>query len=331
MSISDSVSATHGQPSLSHPEHYSVMLEEAINGLQIQADGFYVDGTFGRGGHAAAILQQLSPDGRLLLLDRDPSAVAVARERFGKDSRVTIVQSPFSHLGEVLEQLGIKQSLDGLLLDLGVSSPQLDESERGFSFMQEGPLDMRMNPEQGESAAEWLQHAAEAEIAQVLWEYGDERHSRRIARAIVQSRDETPFVTTLQLAALIQRVVPGHSKKHPATKSFQAIRIHINRELEELERVLERAVERLAAGGRLAIISFHSLEDRMVKRFFKRMATRQKEVPLDIPLPSETIPGLLKTVGKAQFPSAEEIAENPRSRSAVLRVAERLPQLERAE
>ncbi len=254
--------------------------------------------------------------------------MAVATARFASDPRVTIVQSPFSRLVEVLEQQGGRRKLDGLLLDLGVSSPQLDQSERGFSFMQDGPLDMRMDPAQGVSAAEWLQSAPQQEIARVLWEYGEERHARRIARAIVEDRSESPFLTTLQLAELIRRVVPGHSKKHPATRSFQAIRIHLNRELEELGRVLDLAVEWLAPAGRLAIISFHSLEDRMVKRFLRRSATRERELPPDIPLRSETIPGVLRAVGKAQFPSAEELARNPRSRSAVLRVAERLPQAE---
>lgn len=304
------------------------MLEETVNGLNIHPDGLYVDATFGRGGHASAILQQLSPKGQLLMLDRDPTAVAVAQARFADDPRVTIFHSPFSRLSALLQQQGVERKLDGLLLDLGVSSPQLDERERGFSFMQDGPLDMRMNPQQGESAAEWLQHASQEEIARVLWEYGDERHSRKIARAIVNDRTETAFTTTLQLAELIKRVVPGHPKKHPATKSFQAIRIHVNRELDELKTVLEQAITLLAEGGRLAIISFHSLEDRMVKRFFKRSATRIKEAPLDIPLPSETIPGQLTAIGKAQFPSHNEIQQNPRSRSAVLRIAERLPELE---
>ncbi len=302
------------------------MLEEAVEGLHIQPDGLYVDATFGRGGHSSAILQKLSPKGRLLMLDRDPAAVAIARERFVDDPRVTIFQSNFSQLSALLQQQEDEQKLNGLLLDLGVSSPQLDERERGFSFMQDGPLDMRMNPQQRESAADWMQHASQEEIARVLWEYGDERHSRKIARAIVNNRTENPFCTTLQLAELIKRVVPGHPRKHPATKSFQAIRIHVNRELEELKSILDQAVALLAEGGRLAIISFHSLEDRMVKRFFKQCGTRIKEVPLDIPLPTETIPGLLKTIGKAQFPSESEIEKNPRSRSAVLRVAERLPE-----
>ncbi|MBT5745691.1 MAG: 16S rRNA (cytosine(1402)-N(4))-methyltransferase RsmH [Gammaproteobacteria bacterium] len=304
-------------------DHFSVMLEEAINGLHIQPDGFYVDATFGRGGHAAKILEQLSPEGRLLLLDRDPTAVAVAREKYQDDARVTIVHRPFSALQEVLQQLEIHSKIDGLLLDLGVSSPQLDQSERGFSFMNDGPLDMRMNPQQGVSAAEWLQQADQQEIARVLWEYGDERHSRRIARAIVNDRVETPFSSTTQLAELIKRVVPGHSKKHPATKSFQAIRIEVNQELQELRQMLDQLVDLLQAGGRIAIISFHSLEDRMVKRFFRRCEKGEQDFLPDIPLRSVEYQGEMKTVGKAQFPSAQEIEQNPRSRSAVLRVAEK--------
>jgi len=300
-----------------------VMLEEAINGLHIQPDGFYVDATFGRGGHAAKILEQLSPEGRLLLLDRDPTAVAVAREKYQDDARVTIVHRPFSALQEVLQQLEIHSKIDGLLLDLGVSSPQLDQSERGFSFMNDGPLDMRMNPQQGVSAAEWLQQADQQEIARVLWEYGDERHSRRIARAIVNDRVETPFSSTTQLAELIKRVVPGHSKKHPATKSFQAIRIEVNQELQELRQMLDQLVDLLQAGGRIAIISFHSLEDRMVKRFFRRCEKGEQDFPPDIPLRTVEYQGEMKTVGKAQFPSLQEIEQNPRSRSAVLRVAEK--------
>ncbi len=306
--------------------HFSVMLEEAVDGLNIRADGFYVDGTFGRGGHSAEILKRLSPQGHLLMLDRDPAAIAAAEQRYADESRVTIAHAPFSQLSTVLENMDVERKLDGLLLDLGVSSPQLDQSERGFSFMQDGPLDMRMNPEQGESAAEWLQHADQQEIARVLWEYGDERHSRKIARAIVHDREETPFTSTRQLAELIQRVIPGHGKKHPATKSFQAIRIHINRELEELQQVLEQAVELLATGGRLAIISFHSLEDRMVKRFFRKCEKGMaEELPPDIPMRAVVHQGVMKTIGKAQFPSTHEIEQNPRSRSAVLRVAERLP------
>lgn len=299
------------------------MLEEAVDGLNIQADGLYVDATFGRGGHAAAILQQLSERGKLLLLDRDPTAVAVAQQRFAEDPRVTVVQSPFSHLGEVLKQQQIERKIDGLLLDLGVSSPQLDESERGFSFMQDGPLDMRMNPQQGLSAAQWLQQADQQEIARVLWEYGDERHSRRVAAAIVRDRQETPFTSTLQLAELIKRVIPGHSKKHPATKSFQAIRIEVNQELEELRTLLDQLIDLLQPAGRVAIISFHSLEDRMVKRFFRRCEKGDQECPPDIPLRTTKFEGPLSTVGKAQFPSSQEIEQNPRSRSAVLRIAEK--------
>ena len=300
------------------------MLHETVKGLAIHPDGFYVDATFGRGGHSQEILKQLSAAGHLLMLDRDPQAIATAKERFGSDPRVTIVHSPFSELPEVLEKMEGVEKIDGLLLDLGVSSPQLDQADRGFSFMQDGPLDMRMNPEQGESAAEWLQHAPAEEIARVLWEYGDERQSRKIARAIVHDRVEAPFTSTLQLAGLIQRILPKGGKKHPATRTFQAIRIHINRELEELQQILESLIALLNPGGRIAIISFHSLEDRMVKRFFRRCEKgEQAPMPIDIPLREVAHTVLLKGVGKAQFPSPQEIEENPRSRSAVLRVAER--------
>ncbi len=306
--------------------HYSVMLEESVTALQVQPDGFYVDATFGRGGHSSKILNHLSSSGHLLMLDRDPVAIEAAQNRFGEDSRVTIVQSPFSQLQEVLEQLGV-ETVDGILLDLGVSSPQLDQAARGFSFQQDGPLDMRMNPQQEVSAATWIASASQEEIARVLWEYGDERHSRRIARLILKTREEQPIETTLQLAELIKRAVPGYSKRHPATRSFQAIRIHINQELQELRDLLDQAVERLASGGRIAVISFHSLEDRMVKRFFKKCGKGGgQQLPHDIPIRmTEESSGVMKTTGKAQFPSAEEISENPRSRSAVLRVAERLP------
>lgn len=307
------------------PAHYSVMLEESISALHIQPDGFYVDATFGRGGHSSKILNHLSAAGHLLMLDRDPVAIEAAQERFGSDPRVTIVQSPFSQLQQVLDQLGV-ETVDGMLFDLGVSSPQLDQASRGFSFQQDGPLDMRMNPQQEESAATWIASASQEEIARVLWEYGDERHSRRIARSILRAREEQPIETTLQLAELIKRTVPGYSKRHPATRSFQAIRIHINRELQELRELLDQAVDRLATGGRIVIISFHSLEDRMVKRFFKKCGKGgAQELPHDLPIRVVEESGVMKSIGKAQFPSAKEIEENPRSRSAVLRVAERLP------
>ena len=300
------------------------MLSEAVAGLHIQPDGLYVDGTFGRGGHAAKILQQLSPQGQLLLMDRDRDAVAQAQQRFADDNRVTIVHRPYSALAEVLDEATGREKVDGLLLDLGVSSPQLDQAERGFSFMQQGPLDMRMDQRDPLTAANWLQSEAEDEIARILWEFGDERHSRKIARMIVAQRQQQPITQTEQLAELVKRALPGYHKRHPATRTFQAIRIHINRELEELRGLLDQAVSRLPPGGRIVIISFHSLEDRMVKRFFRRCERGEQELPPDLPIRNVEQQGVMRTIGKPQRATADEIALNPRSRSAVLRVAERL-------
>jgi 16S rRNA (cytosine1402-N4)-methyltransferase len=298
------------------------MLGESVEGLSVRADGRYLDGTFGRGGHARAVLSRLGVAGRLLLMDRDPAAIDVARAEFADDARVAIRHANFSSLAEWEETAG---GLDGVLLDLGVSSPQLDEAARGFSFMADAPLDMRMDTTQGESAAEFLARASERDIADVLWSYGEERHSRRIARAIVADRDSAPFTRTGQLAALIERVVgrrePG---KHPATRSFQALRIRVNRELDALQQGLDAALERLRPGGRLAVISFHSLEDRVVKLFIRDHSGRVQNSRRGPPVLAA--PALLAAVGKAQFPSDAELAANPRSRSAVLRVAEKLPQ-----
>lgn len=291
--------------------HRPVMLDEAVAGLAVRDDGIYVDGTFGRGGHSAQILAGLGADGRLHGFDQDPEAVAHARERFAGDARFTIHHRNFVELQPVLQEAGIAGRVDGILLDLGVSSPQFDDAARGFSFSKDGPLDMRMNPLAGESAAQWLARAEDTEIADVLWQFGEERNSRRIARRIVETRTAAPLTTTLQLAALIASVPgPRSHRIHPATRSFQALRIFINRELEVLERVLAQAVDVLAPGGRLAVISFHSLEDRIVKRYLRDLAR------CDVPR--------LKLHGK-QFPSREECETNPRARSAVLRIAERLP------
>ncbi|MEW5834586.1 MAG: 16S rRNA (cytosine(1402)-N(4))-methyltransferase RsmH [Pseudomonadota bacterium] len=301
-------------------QHIPVMLDEAVEGLAVKAGGRYLDGTFGRGGHARAVLSRLGPDGRLLLMDRDPQAIAAARAAFADDPRVSIRHDNFSALAEWDETAA---GLDGVLLDLGVSSPQLDEAARGFSFMADAPLDMRMDPTRGESAAEFLARADEREIADVLWQFGEERQARRIARAIVADREATPFTRTGQLAALIERIVgrrePG---KHPATRSFQALRIHVNGELESLQRGLEAALERLNVGGRLSIISFHSLEDRAVKLFIRDHSGRVQGSRRGPPVAAA--PARLAAVGKAQFPTAAEQAANPRSRSAVLRVAEKL-------
>lgn len=301
-------------------QHIPVMLGEAVEGLAVKAGGRYLDGTFGRGGHARAVLSRLGPAGRLLLMDRDPQAIAAAKAAFADDPRVSIRHANFSSLAEWDETAA---GLDGILLDLGVSSPQLDEAARGFSFMADAPLDMRMDSTGGESAAEFLARAAEREIADVLWQFGEERHARRIARAIVADRDATPFTRTGQLAALIERVVgrrePG---KHPATRSFQALRIRVNGELESLQRGLDAALERLKVGGRLSIISFHSLEDRAVKRFIRDHSGRTQGRRRGPPVVAA--PARLAPVHKAQFPSDAEQAANPRSRSAVLRVAEKL-------
>jgi 16S rRNA (cytosine1402-N4)-methyltransferase len=276
--------------------HRPVMLDAAVAGLAPRPAGIYVDCTYGRGGHSAAILDHLGGSGTLHALDQDPEAVADARVRFAA-------------LGLLAAELGIAGRIDGVLMDLGVSSPQLDAAERGFSFGKPGPLDMRMNPAAGESAAQWLARAQEAEIADVLWRYGEERNSRRIARRIVQTRAERPITTTAELAALIASVPGPRSRSiHPATRSFQAIRIHINRELEVLEQGLAAAIDVLAPGGRLVVISFHSLEDRLVKHRLRDAARAE--------------PPRLKLLGK-QFPSAQECADNPRARSAVLRIAER--------
>jgi 16S rRNA (cytosine1402-N4)-methyltransferase len=300
--------------------HIPVMLDEAVEGLAVQAGGRYLDGTFGRGGHARAVLSRLGPDGRLLLMDRDPTAIATAREAFAGDPRVSIRHGNFAELAEWDETAA---GLDGVLLDLGVSSPQLDEAARGFSFMADAPLDMRMDTTQGGSAAEFLARADEREIADVLWTFGEERFSRKIARAIVARRTEAPLARTGELAALVERTIgrrePG---KHPATRTFQALRIRVNGELESVQTGLAAALERLKIGGRLAVISFHSLEDRIVKQFIRDHAGRVQGSRRGPPVAAA--PARLAAVGKARFPSEQELAANPRARSAVLRVAEKL-------
>ncbi len=304
--------------------HRPVLFEQVLDALRIKPDGFYIDGTFGRGGHAAAVLERLGEHGRLLAFDKDPDALEFAADRFSGESRLIMRRGSFGNLATVVSELDWQGKVDGILLDLGVSSPQLDDAERGFSFLKEGPLDMRMNPQAGDSASEWLASASERDIADVLWKYGEERYSRRIARSIVARRDASPITTTSQLAQLIAAAVPGRDfKKHPATRSFQAIRIFINRELEELQSVLPQVLEALAPGGRLAVISFHSLEDRIVKRFI-RDQYRGPQLPPDLPvMPAEYMP-LLKPVGKQIRADRIEVQNNPRARSAVLRVAERL-------
>ena len=305
-------------------QHRPVLLKEVLDGLAVQADGIYLDGTFGRGGHAAAILELLGPQGRLYAIDKDPEAVRVAQDLFGRDARFHIQRGTFAMLGELAREHEIAGRISGVLLDLGVSSPQLDDARRGFSFLKDGPLDMRMDPDYGVSAAQWLAVAAEGEIVRVLQVYGEERFARRIARAIVQTRAEQPILTTHQLVDLIAAAVPTRERnKSPATRSFQALRIHINQELQDLESALEQVVEVLAPGGRLAVISFHSLEDRMVKRFMRR-ESHGEEMPLDLPVTGGPAPGRLRVLGKAVQAGADECAENPRARSAMLRLAERL-------
>ena len=298
--------------------HVPVLLAETLEGLRVLEEGIYLDGTYGRGGHARAVLARLGPKGRLLVMDRDPDAIADAERELGADPRVAIRHASFAELSDWEET---KSGLDGVLFDLGVSSPQLDEPSRGFSFQADGPLDMRMDPTRGSSAADWLAGASDAEIADVLWQLGEERMSRRIARAIVSARDAAPLKTTRQLADLVAKTI-GHRErnKHPATRTFQALRIFVNDELGQLERGLEAATSRLKPGGRLAVISFHSLEDRAVKQFIR--GAEAPRVRRGLPQP-ETAPSPLVAIGKAIFAGESEVEANPRARSAVLRVAER--------
>ncbi len=312
---------------LENYKHTSVLLDEAVNGLNIRPDGIYIDGTFGRGGHSRLILSQLGPEGRLLAIDRDPQAIEAAKAI--EDPRFSIVHGPFSDLAQYVHERELAGKIDGVLLDLGVSSPQLDDPERGFSFMRDGPLDMRMDPSRGYSAAEWLMKAEADDIAWVLKTFGEERFAKRIARAIVDRNREQPMTRTKELADLIANASPFREKhKHPATRSFQAIRIYINSELEEIERALDGAHEVLAPDGRLSVISFHSLEDRIVKRFI-RQHSRGPQVPSGIPMTEAQLQSLggrtLKSLGK-MMPSEAEVAENPRARSSVLRFAARTAQ-----
>ncbi|MBI2382117.1 MAG: 16S rRNA (cytosine(1402)-N(4))-methyltransferase RsmH [Gammaproteobacteria bacterium] len=305
--------------------HQTVFLHEAVEGLAPRVDGIYLDATFGRGGHSRLLLSQLGPEGRLIGFDKDPEAVNAARANFGADPRFEIVRGSFIELGRVCAERGLTGRVAGVLMDLGVSSPQLDDAARGFSFLRDGPLDMRMDPDSGMSAADWLAQASAEEIADVLYTYGEERHGRRIARALVEARAEEPIRTTARLAELVKAANPSWEKhKHPATRAFQAIRIFINRELEDLELGLRAAVDVLAPGGRLSVISFHSLEDRIVKRFMRAEA-KGDEIPKGLPIMGGPTNQRLKLVGKALTAGEAESKENPRARSAVLRIAERLP------
>ena len=304
-------------------QHITVLLNEAVDALAVREDGIYVDGTFGRGGHSRLILSRLGSQGRLIVFDKDPQAIEAAQKLAEQDGRVTVVHDGFSSFQTTLDKLGIEE-IDGALFDLGISSPQIDDGERGFSFRFDAPLDMRMDPTRGMSAAEWIATASEQDLHEVIKNYGEERFSRQIARAIVAQRTESPIDTTRKLAQLVaQNVRTRERGQDPATRTFQAVRIFINRELEEVEAVLPQVIGRLKQGGRLAVIAFHSLEDRIVKQFVKKYSQHPplprwaavKEA--DLPLPP------LRAVGKAIKPGVEETASNPRARSAVLRVAER--------
>ncbi len=306
-------------------EHASVLLNESIDALNIQPDGLYIDATFGRGGHSRAILEQLSPEGRLLACDQDPTALASGAELVENEPRLQLLDSNFAALPDYLADNGLMGKVNGLLLDLGVSSPQLDRAERGFSFMRDGELDMRMNPRQGQNIADWLATARAEEIADVLYHYGDERKSRRIARSIVYHREQGPITHTKQLADIVARALKPYKEKHkhPATRSFQALRIFINRELDVLKQLLDAVPDLLAPQGRLVVISFHSLEDRLVKRFIREQSQGGIDYPPELPIPVADLQARLLPQGKMIKASKTEIDTNPRSRSAVLRIAEK--------
>ena len=302
------------------PAHVPVLYAQVLDALAVRPDGRYLDGTFGRGGHARGVLDRLGPEGRLLVMDKDPEAIAVAERELSADARVAIRQDSFARMAQ---WDAASEGLDGVFLDLGVSSPQLDQADRGFSFQHDGPLDMRMDPTAGESVAEFLARADDKDIADVLWQYGEERMSRRIARAIVARRVERPLTTTAELADLIAATIGRREKgKHPATRSFQGLRIHVNRELDDLRDGLDAALRCLRVGGRLVVISFHSLEDRIVKQFIAGHA--------QAPAANRRLPELvgfvpkLRSIGRAITASEQELADNPRARSAVMRVAEKL-------
>jgi 16S rRNA (cytosine1402-N4)-methyltransferase len=303
--------------------HQAVLLREAVQALVTRPDGYYVDGTFGRGGHSRCLLDQLDASGRLLGVDKDLAARSVAQQLEMSEPRFGFFHGSFAQLPHQLRQMGIG-AVDGILLDLGVSSPQLEEAERGFSFMQDGPLDMRMDTSTGETAAQWLSRASEADIAQTLKEYGEERFSKRIAAAIVAGREEEAITSTARLSKLVSEANPKWEKhKHPATRTFQAIRIKVNRELEDLQDLLAGSLEMLQVGGRLVVISFHSLEDRMVKRYMRDM-TRGDAIPMGVPVTEASLNKRMRLVGKAVKASGDEVASNVRSRSAIMRVAEKI-------
>ena len=304
--------------------HETVLQQEAVSALNVRPSGRYVDATFGRGGHARAILDTLGVEGSLLVLDRDPEAIAAAQGLMAQDPRVNAMKTSFGSLRSALSEMRLLGKVDGILFDLGVSSPQLDNPERGFSFMRDGPLDMRMDIEAKLSAAEWLADASEQKIADVIYQLGEERYSRRIARAIVKVRTDMAITRTSQLADIVKQAHPAWEKhKHPATRTFQAIRMHINNELSELESALEVVLSSLATGGRLVVISFHSLEDRMVKKFMARCA-KGDPFPRGVPVTAAQLKPTLKLIGRPIRPTAEEVQVNSRARSAVMRTAEKL-------
>jgi 16S rRNA (cytosine1402-N4)-methyltransferase len=304
--------------------HTPVLLHEVLDALGVHAGGRYLDATFGRGGHTAEILARIGAQGRVVAIDRDPEAIRAGLEVFASEQRLTLVRLPFSQLAQVIAGAETAARFDGVLLDLGVSSPQLDDAARGFSFTQDGSLDMRMDNSTGSTAAQWLAKASEQDIVRVIREFGEERFAKRIARAIVQARHEQPIVRTLQLAAIVAAAVPVREPgKHPATRTFQAIRIHVNREFEEIEAALAATLDVLAPGGRLCAISFHSLEDGIVKRFMQKHS-QEDPVYAGLPdIPAHARPKL-RRIGRAVHPSAEEVGRNPRARSAIMRVAERV-------
>lgn len=306
-------------------EHQTVMLEEAVEGLNIQPNGIYLDATYGRGGHARGILNRLNSSGKLLVMDKDPQAIADAQRLAAADKRVSVFSGSFKEIIEFCRQIDVVGKVDGILFDLGVSSPQLDQADRGFSFMREGNLDMRMDPTTGVSAAQWLESASAEQIAWVLKNYGEERFSQRIANAIVAARGQKAISTTTELAEIVSKAIPVKEKhKHPATRSFQAIRIYINHELDDLSTALEQVLEALAVRGRLVVISFHSLEDRIVKQFIANEA-KGDNFPHLLPIKHSELQPKLRKIGKALKPNDAEVGQNVRARSATLRIAEKLP------
>lgn len=304
--------------------HKSVLLEEAIQGLNIKPDGIYIDGTFGRGGHSAAILKELNRNGRLISIDKDQAAVEHAEKNFEPDERFSIIQASFATLAAIVQERNLQGNIDGVLLDLGVSSPQIDDPARGFSFMQAGPLDMRMDLQQDMDAAYFIQHASIDEMAEVFRSYGEERFSGRIARAIAAARLESPIKTTAMLAEIVKQANPQWEKhKHPATRVFQALRIYVNQELTDLVAGLKQSIDVLAVGGRLVVISFHSLEDRIVKQWMLEME-RGDEPPVGVPIRASEIKSTFKRIGRAIKPTENEIKNNIRARSAILRIGEKI-------